>query len=501
MLEQMKAGLPEKQALMSQVEWLLAGHSGPEKRRLEKGMEVAWTAIAEAGSLADFIDSSDFTQTLNTLNVLRPRDSIIAGRISCIDGRNNGWPIFLARAVSVFPAVAGLIASKRNLSGEMTRLSSTQLALALEEVRRSGRLSLESIEAHTSLTTDHICGGFALWFQENGWQGIKDKDKLPDKGLAVDLTRQERRETRSLLERKGAVVIQTVRDTDTQGVVFLGDDLHQALADSLMIKGKYSALDKEAILREHRRGSLIYTPELVKEFNGWLAKSGFSPASIRWESVADLPANTENIVGLTAKIVSSAFGTEIKKRLAGMYQSRFVSAHDRSLAEKLIQELTVKVAYNTASVYLSGFTSQAMVPHRFAYHAERYGVVGDKGFDFWVENSPFLLTSSQDTEVVHQQLKIMMKLLPNTLKTVHQVDLDKEAMVVFVTAPISSAADPETFTRGLAALKQRYERKAWYLEDEHDRAISRGRVLLIPLLVEQKTRRPLFIPAWSDVLE
>lgn len=487
---ELEISIPNKEFdLTNQVSWLRDLYvddwaSIEVLDRVDRGLEVAETLVMEANDIADIVRSKWFTELRSRIESIGG-EKVISAEILCIDGRFGNFFRNLPGAISRFPTPAGIIATTENRDGEFVP-SSQILNLAVRNRKQAGKEIVEFVGPHTSfrhnLDADHPAGCGA-WNGELKERLLEPTD-FSDAGLAEDLVRNERVETRLALENIGANVVTRIIDTDTQGLVFIGDEALNEISSIMTTDEEYRGLTPEVINEWHRQGRVIYTPMLVGDINDFFLESSFSYGSIDWEDSSLLKENLTGVVGLTERLMNSDFGKELINNANDLYNSKF--------SDQVIREITSNIAYNTCLLWLSGFDNEENVPTRYRHHEERFGVIGDKGFDYWIKNSPFLIGCSESVEDVLGYLKTTMSLLPQILKEAHKVDLKKEAMVMCVTQPIDPNSSSECKGRATAGMAELYLEVLKFFERK--KLVSEGKIILIPMLVNEKSREVVEVP-------
>lgn len=495
---------------LREADWLEEGTylSSQEARvRVKKGLELALGVVTESFQVAGIINSSEYYRLRKRIDVLRPKNTF-AGEIICIDGRLIKWMRALAGVLSSFSAPAGHLEERQNLRGKPVA-GSLHLTESILEKQDSGLLVIELEGPHTSFLTnqdDHPggCGKFAERLREGRITGVEgDHPKFyPDGGVFLDLTDPERLKGGRLLEEMSTFMVTRIFDTDTQGKIFIGDFLKQE-AIKIRENGGYLTFSKEMI-RDYHQQSLVFSVEeflTEKEAELKLLGGDLEYGSVEWASIDGLLGNLAKIVDLTEKVMASDLGEEIEKRLVFLYQDK------KGFEPEIARELAVHTAYNLAVMWLSGFNRIDKVPERFKAHRERYAVLGDTTLsDFWHDTSPFLVASSESDEAIKKHLDTALKLLGGILEAKQGIDLEKEAMVLFVAAPIDPESSEKAKSRARVNLKRKYDQVIEHLESENDvhrlgeNLISEGRVLVIPVLVHETSRAVVEVPDFSDLL-
>lgn len=451
--------------------------------RVRKGLETANHMVEEANIIGELLESEWYAGVRDRAKNLIGH-KVKSGEIVCMDGRLGAFFWRLPRVTtSRFSTAGGIIEVGSN--GLVDTLGSSVLVTAIEDAKSKGVPAIEYVGPHTSLrhnTKPAHPEGCGAWSGELNDKG-RVWHKIPDGGLAEDLTRSERHRVEAALKAKGAEVENRIIDTDTQSLVFIGNEAYGEVLESYQPGRDNIYLTLERIQQLHGEGRALYTHSLMRERADLLESTGYEYHSIEWEDIGDLQHNIEQAISLTEVLYEKGFAGEVLERLGTLYGDEH--------CEETMADMVYQIVYNTATIWLSGFDVEENVPERFRHHNERVGKIGDVGFDFWW-TSLFRVANSESDDAMRKYVGTMMKLLPEIVREAHDVETEEEAVVLFVPEPIF----PEDDIRGRARLRDAYKDILTFLEDERE-LISSGRVLLVPVEVNPGSREIVSCPDFT----
>lgn len=390
------------------------------------------------------------------------------GGVICIDGRFTTIHPF-GRSINIWeePAAFAEVAE----DSEDPRLESAQFNEALRAAAKDGRDLLEIVFAHTSLTTDGVCGRMKGGEAEHEFDGLPaELATLEAKNLyilehnqipAITSTFNEFRQENGLSPLK-QVAISATFDTDTMGVILnLGSD-HEFSTTTMMREIKD---DLQFMMGEH-----------FGIFGG----------------LRDKFTETEHFIDFSKRAV------EITKVLltwdkftlpAQNYINKFYP--DLTIDQK--NALIFTLARTSAAQYITGL---ADVPkegpkHLFAEHEESYMSVSLDGkpmgrFDFGDQSfgsSP----SKTSTAIEHIHTKLTL------LDKHHKHDLARKPDILFVSKIVDAdlwrkydtAAGDQTIKRALGKHGQFYGELC--NDQQIKERMQNGSLIVVPVLLDQET--------------
>jgi len=390
------------------------------------------------------------------------------GGVICIDGRFTTIHPF-GRSINIWeePAAFAEVAD----DSEDPRLESAQFNEALRAAAKDGRDLLEIVFAHTSLTTDGVCGRMKGGEAEHEFDGLPaELATLEAKNLyilehnqipAITSTFNEFRQENGLSPLK-QVAISATFDTDTMGVILnLGSD-HEFSTTTMMREIKD---DLQFMMGEH-----------FGIFGG----------------LRDQFTETEHFIDFSKRAV------EITKVLltwdkftlpAQNYINEFYP--DLTIDQK--NALIFTLARTSAAQYITGL---ADVPkegpnHLFAEHEESYMSVSLDGkpmgrFDFGDQSfgsSP----SKTSTAIEHIHTKLTL------LDKHHKHDLARKPDILFVSKIVDAdlwrkydtAAGDQTIKRALGKHGQFYGELC--KDQQIKERMQNGSLIVVPVLLDQET--------------
>lgn len=409
------------------------------------------------------------------------------GHIICIDGRLMA--IHFGRTVDIWEEPAsgfrvelrkdqGLIIGTDGLAQVGPKIASPDLVEALKIEASQGSDLLEIIYAHTSLTTPHICG-YMNGKREKGKKEIKGYEKyanLDDEELLQENLKEIESDqipaftnTYNTLRHDNnhevlkKIAISAVFDTDTYGIILNYGD-HE-LSTTKMLEG---ALKKD--IEEHLSKDIGHFGSLRNEF---IKPSQFYKYY-------------EKVVKLTEKLMES---NEIGFQ---SFVREYINTHYKELTLNQQQALFFTIARRTAFQYLTGLSSipETGPDHPFADHEEGYATVATSGkavigrYD--VINQSFGITASDMGAAVHQVRDVALPLLDKNDPK------GKEAHIIFVATPI----DENTTFAGDIVKNASLFKKICQIKEVRER-IKKGKLLVVPVLVDSDTEKIIGIPDQS----
>ncbi len=486
----------EAEVFAAQTQWLREMYSGRPRQKIERGLDVAETIVFdESYRVAAYLESDQYKKQRKRLEQFLAENVRVA-EIICIDGRLVPWTRMLARVTSAFSTPAGILDGKQKYDGEVLPGSET-LNRSIRNSTNAGDHVIEFAGVHTSLhhnrDVEHPKGCGKLNADLRSGPLEIHPSQFRDGAVAFDLARGERISTYDMLDNAGAIVIPRIIDTDSQGLIYIGDSVMDDITEPGINYYETESVSLGGIVVRHNQRRVFSTKLILTnepELPDYLRQSEYKSGSVKLDFVEDLPKTIERIVDLTEHLMQTEFTEDWTDRFRSMYD-------ERNLPEEVIQALVVYAAYNVSTLWLSGYHDDEKVPHRFSNHGERFAAAGDKTpADFWIEHSPFIVSGSETEEVVEENLDVAFSLLPGILEKTHGVDLDEEAMLLIVAGSLDPDSDPETQRRAEVSLAERYFQKVQHLEKTG--RLRSGEIVALPVLVHQKTRKPIRIPDFSD---
>jgi len=396
------------------------------------------------------------------------------GFIICVDGRLINL-LFAGKHTNMWEEPASLFKTKTNSKGQLV-VESKALSTAIEKTAKEDNRDLfEMVLAHTSLTTDHICGKASALSKQAGHPmfglsgralAIKNLEMLEAEQIpAITNTYNNARE-QSGNPKLNQVAVSALFDTDTYGIVLnYGKEGKNELSTTTLLESGLKA-------------------QMEAKF-GEIAQFG------KYNKTLD---NTDHFIRLYSDLINI---TEklINGEVDGFSQvSAYIATEYPDLSPIQKKAFIFTMARTISLQYITGLSHLPVgehPKHPFAEHAEGYATITTEGSQAIIGkndtvNQSFGVTASTKAEAQGQIKDVVLPLLDKNHEKIGGVHRHS----IFITAPCDTyGREKDVAIQQVEELMKNLLEVPMVLE-----RVREGNLLLIPVLVDKDTSDILEIP-------
>ena len=396
------------------------------------------------------------------------------GYVICVDGRLANL-LLAGKNVNIWEEPASLFNTKKDSDGS-TIVESDKLTEVITKTAQDDREMFEMVFAHTSLTTDHVCGKAAALSKQEGRPlfGLTGRD-LAKKNIemleseqipAITNTYNKARKDANLDPLK-QVAVSALIDTDTYGMILNFGNTEQG-------KGELSTT------------ALLEKSELK---NQMIEKLGGDLQFAKYKDTFDNPnffkSLYKDIVKVTGALLDGIDGFAPVTEYINTHYSNLTDIQKKAFIFSMAR--TIAMQYTTGLSYLPAGEHPH---HRFAEHDEGFATMTTEGGQaligrFDASGQSFGVTTSSKEEAQAQVRDVVLPLLDKS----HKVDGGRHT--IFVSAPCPELENVAKEN----AIKKIEELMTNLLEvNEVKKRIQKGNLLLVPVLVDEGNGEIMDIP-------